>query len=43
MNFGGGPYNMPELGWRFGYPAVMLGMALTAGIMLGYFRSEGWL
>jgi magnesium transporter len=43
MNFGGEPYNMPELGWRFGYPAVMLGMALTAGIMLGYFRSEGWL
>ena len=43
MNFGGGPYNMPELGWRFGYPAVLVGMALTAGIMLQYFRSEGWL
>ncbi|WP_251343003.1 magnesium/cobalt transporter CorA [Haloplanus halophilus] len=43
MNFGGGPYNMPELGWRFGYPAVLLGMALTSGIMLQYFRSEGWL
>jgi magnesium transporter len=43
MNFGGGPYNMPELGWRFGYPAVLLGMALTAAVLLGYFRSEGWL
>ncbi|WP_435068420.1 magnesium/cobalt transporter CorA [Haloplanus sp. C73] len=43
MNFGGGPYNMPELGWRFGYPAVLVGMALTAAIMLQYFRTEGWL
>jgi magnesium transporter len=43
MNFGGGPYNMPELGWRFGYPAVLVGMALTAAVMLQYFRSEGWL
>jgi magnesium transporter len=43
MNFGGGPYNMPELGWRFGYPAVLLGMALTAAVMLRHFRSEGWL
>jgi len=43
MNFGGGPYNMPELGWRFGYPAVLVGMAVTAAAMLQYFRSEGWL
>jgi len=43
MNFGGGPYSMPELGWRFGYPAVLVGMALTAAAMLQYFRSEGWL
>jgi len=43
MNFGGGPYNMPELGWRFGYPAVMMGMGLIAAVMLGYFRSSGWL
>ncbi|MFB6195767.1 MAG: magnesium/cobalt transporter CorA [Haloplanus sp.] len=43
MNFEGGPYGMPELGWRFGYPAVLLGMALTAGVMLRYFRSEDWL
>ncbi|SEA12386.1 magnesium transporter [Haloplanus vescus] len=43
MNFDGGPYNMPELGWQFGYPAVLVGMALTASIMLWYFRSEDWL
>ncbi|MFB6101255.1 MAG: magnesium/cobalt transporter CorA [Haloplanus sp.] len=43
MNFGDSPYNMPELGWRFGYPAVLLGMALTVAVLLGYFRSEGWL
>jgi len=43
MNFGGGPYNMPELGWRFGYPAVLLGMTLTAAVMLRYFRAEDWL
>jgi magnesium transporter len=43
MNFGGGPFNMPELEWRFGYPAVLLGMALTAAAMLQYFRAEGWL
>jgi magnesium transporter len=43
MNFADSPFNMPELGWRFGYPAVLVGMALTAAAMLQYFRSEGWL
>jgi magnesium transporter len=43
MNFSGGPYNMPELGWRFGYPAVMLGMALTTGVLVAHFRRSGWL
>jgi len=43
MNFAGGPYNMPELGWRFGYPAVMAGMAGIAGVMLWHFRRQGWL
>jgi magnesium transporter len=43
MNFAGGPYNMPELEWTFGYPAVVIGMLLTALIMVGYFRREGWL
>jgi magnesium transporter len=43
MNFAGGPYNMPELGWTFGYPAVMLGMALVAVVLVAYFRHESWL
>jgi magnesium transporter len=43
MNFADSPYNMPELGWTFGYPAVMLGMAFLALIMLGYFREQGYL
>ena len=43
MNFDGGPYNMPELGWTFGYPAVMLGMGFVAGAMLVYFRQQGYL
>ncbi|MFB6107522.1 MAG: magnesium/cobalt transporter CorA [Haloplanus sp.] len=43
MNFQGGQYNMPELGWTFGYPAVLLGMTLTSLVLLRYFRAEGWL
>ena len=43
MNFEGSPTNMPELGWQYGYPAVMLGMALMAAILVGYFRRENWL
>ena len=34
---------MPELGWTFGYPAVMLGMLAVSVILLGYFRQENWL
>jgi magnesium transporter len=42
MNFSDSPYNMPELGWTFGYPAVLLGMLGTAIVMIAYFRREGW-
>ena len=31
MNFSGGPYNMPELTWRFGYPASCSGWRLSRG------------
>jgi len=34
---------MPELGWRFGYPATMLGMLGVAIVMVAYFRRTGWL
>ena len=43
MNFSGSPYNMPELGWTFGYPAVMVGMAGVAAVMLLHFRRRGYL
>jgi magnesium transporter len=42
-NFDGGPWNMPELAWPYAYPAVMDGMALTAVILVVYFRQENWL
>ncbi|MFB6160621.1 MAG: magnesium/cobalt transporter CorA [Haloferacaceae archaeon] len=43
MNFADGAFNMPELGWPYAYPAVVLGMGLTAFVLLVYFRQEGWL
>ena len=43
MNFEGGPFNMPELGWTYGYPAVMLGMAAVTLILVAYFRQEKYI
>ncbi len=45
MNFdrGASPYNMPELGWRYGYPAVVAVMTVVAVGMLSYFRRKKWL
>lgn len=45
MNFdtSASPWNMPELGWAYGYPAVL---ALMTGIVLSllyYFRRKGWI
>ncbi|WP_435349361.1 magnesium/cobalt transporter CorA [Haloarchaeobius sp. HRN-SO-5] len=39
MNF----ERMPELGWSYAYHAVVLGMGAIAGVMIVYFRREGWL
>ena len=36
-------WNMPELGWRYGYLFALGVMALMAGGMLLYFRRKGWL
>lgn len=36
------PYNMPELSWRYGYPAVLIVMATVAGGLVLYFRRKGW-
>ncbi|MBI5343192.1 MAG: magnesium/cobalt transporter CorA [Deltaproteobacteria bacterium] len=45
MNFDpqASPYNMPELRWMYGYPAVMLLMVAIAAGMLYYFRRKKWL
>jgi len=36
-------YNMPELHWRFGYPAVLILMFLMASGMLVYFKKKKWI
>ncbi len=38
MNF----EHMPELGWKYGYPAVLVLMAVIAGSLLVLFRRRGW-
>lgn len=43
MNFRGSPYNMPELTWTYGYPAVLVFMALVAFVSGVYFSRKGWL
>ncbi len=37
------PWNMPELGWYWGYPAVMAFMFVIALALVGYFRWKRWL
>ena len=39
MNF----EHMPELGKKWGYPAVLLGMALVSLVIMLWFRRRGWL
>lgn len=34
---------MPELHWRWGYPAVLALMAFVAAVMLLFFRKKNWL
>jgi magnesium transporter len=45
MNFhtDASPYNMPELTWRYGYPAVWALMIGLAGWMLLVFWRRGWI
>jgi len=43
MNFHGGPYNMPELEWRYGYPAFwVVALAISLSMFL-FFRRKKWL
>jgi magnesium transporter len=39
MNFA----HMPELGWRWGYPAVLLVMLIVGVLLVLLFRRRGWL
>jgi magnesium transporter len=39
MNFS----DMPELHWRFGYPAVLIFILLLCGVLYWRFRRSGWL
>jgi magnesium transporter len=45
MNFdpAASPWNMPELNWAYGYPAVIGLMLVVAGGLLLFFRRRGWL
>jgi magnesium transporter len=43
MNFADTPFAMPELSWTYGYPAVMIGMGILAGMMLIHFRRQDWM
>lgn len=43
FDFTRSPWNMPELHWQYGYPAVLLVMACVAGGLLLFFRRKGWL
>lgn len=36
-------WNMPELGWRFGYPVLWIVMVSLVAGMLIYFRRKNWL
>lgn len=44
MNFDrtASPWNMPELGWYYGYPLSLIEMALIFGVMMYFFWRRGW-
>jgi magnesium transporter len=44
MNFDpdASPWNMPELGWYWGYPAVMIVMLTIAVGLLAFFKKKEW-
>lgn len=45
MNFdrAASPWNMPELGWRYGYPFALALMAVSAVLMVAYFLRNHWI
>lgn len=45
MNFdpAASPWNMPELGWAYGYPAALAAMLVVTTGMVVMFRRRGWI
>jgi magnesium transporter len=45
MNFktDASPWNMPELGWRYGYPFAIALMAASVVGLMAYYRKKGWI
>ena len=44
MNFDtSSPWNMPELAWRYGYPALLGAMVLVVALLLWFLRRRTWL
>ena len=45
MNFDtkASPWNMPELTWPYGYPALLFLMAVVVAGMVYYFRRKRWI
>jgi magnesium transporter len=39
MNF----QHMPELSWRYGYPAVLIVIVVISALLYRWFRRAGWL
>ncbi len=37
------PWNMPELGWRYGYPFALAVMAISAALLVLYFLRQRWI
>jgi magnesium transporter len=37
------PYNMPELNWYYGYPLILITMAVTSTLVLMFLWWKGWL
>ncbi len=37
------PWNMPELGWKYGYPYALTLMAAVAGGLMWWFWRRGWI
>lgn len=37
------PWNMPELNHPYGYPLILVVMALIGAVMLMYFKKKKWI